>query len=448
MITRVWPVTVYGNTMTDLTRTRSRNSGTSSYLKNNFSDTMTDVVVENFEKRRDAGELICNSASWDKVRANAWTGNAVVVYDETKLSTGVTVRYTQTLAWAKYYWVPNNGAHPYWANLARAKVVNEALMDLKTSDPSAYDFAVAMTAVSSEIASGIAQTLVTLAESKKTLGMLCKAVRLLKTPVRVAMMGLGITYRRLKADPQARIRVMEKAAELWMEARYGWRPFVYDTIAHAEAFMAMDGAGGRLTKKNLVQNWNDGESVKLNTMYFSSSNKLQLDLNVEKSFKADWRCGQTADFHEMFTGPMRLFGIFDPVGTGWELIPFSWVVDKFLNLREMALSIQAYVMCSERIGWHTTYVSAEAERFVTFPQGRGPKSDGVYSSVVVSCNHDSGTNSGRETVASCIRTKITDFSPVMGVQDSLKWEEYVDLTALLAVLTNRFRPKSKGALPW
>lgn len=435
--------------MTVYTRTRGKNSGTSSYSKNNYSDSMSDMLIPNFEKRRDAGELMCNPMVKEHIAAEAWTGNVKVYYQEKYNVTGVTTSKTFTGTWAKHYWTPNNGAWPYWSNLARTKAQNE-IEYLAMPSGSDHERDVAMTAVSSEIASGIAQTLVTLAESKKTLSMICKAVRLLRTPVRTAMMGLGITYRRLKADPWARVRVMEKASELWMEARYGWRPFIYDVIAHADAYMAMEGAGSRLRKSNMYKAWSGEDETVLATFKFSTSLKMQVRLHVMKRFWARWKCGQTADFHEALTGPVRLFGLVDPVGTVWELIPFSWVVDKFVNIREMALSMQAYVLCTERIGYGTFECAAECDRTISYPLGKGPITDaaGMYTSWVTSDNFESGTNSGHEIVLTKNRIVLDNFTPVMGAQDALQWEEYIDLAALLAVLTNRFRPKAKQALPW
>lgn len=289
----------------------------------------------------------------------------------------------------------------------------------------------AITEVSSRIGSGCAQIWVTFAEFRKTISMLCKALRLLRTPIRDALRQLGLTVASLRQQKN-REKVWKKACEIWLEARYGWRPFVYDAMSLWDANVRAGSANHRLTKVKIVGN----DELSEEAVWFSASSisPLAANVTVDIWLQRFVKTGQTADFNAMITGPARVFGAYDVAGTLWELIPFSWVVDKFINLGNVGQALQAALLVDERVGWVTKYQLARVSNpriVVTVP---GPIDASGWTHTYLSSSM--GTYDGADLdVAKIVnRATIEDFMPIIGLEGPLDFAEYLDLLALFRVL--------------
>lgn len=420
-------------------RVRSRNSGTLVFGNSNpsYSESMTDWVVPEFKMKQNAGILLNHPMSkWKYFISSTMPQYVTVQIKAQRIVAPYDIFYQgyQTVVPKPSYWTSAR-THPTWVNVAKG-AISTAMVAKGVAFSSQQDIDLAVTEVSSRIGSGTSQIWVSLTESRKTIGMLCKAVRLLRIPIKDALRALKLTVSSLSTQ-QGRSAVLTKASELWMEGRYGWRPFVYDAMAHWDANVQAHNARQRLTQAKMVGN---SEVVEPDVVWFgySSIAPLAAHCAVDLRYQRFVKTGQTADFNAMITGPARVFGAYDIVGTAWELIPFSWVIDKFINLGNVAQALQAAMLVDERIGWTTKIELAHASNPRSVVTTAGPATLSPWTKWYLS---DTGLATYPKGILDDYtykeRVVISSFIPVMGLEGKLDFLEYLDLIALFRVLTKR-----------
>jgi len=118
----------------------------------------------------------------------------------------------------------------------------------------------------------------------------------------------------------ARGHSSKRILELWLEGRYGWRTLAYDVRDLNDA----------------IQNWDESRKIfteRAGTTYSSSSSIVH-----SKSKR-----NATYEYYEQFTTRVSVRGavagkirparfVVDPIKTGWELVPYSFVVDWVLSV--------------------------------------------------------------------------------------------------------------------
>lgn len=377
---------------------------------------MTDEVVTNFEKRRDAGELFSNPATSYKVDIAAVIPRVgAIVRREQPL--GVVKGYTN-YGFNNYVgdWRPNSSDwaagrlhsnHLWFINAYREEVMPQ--MD------------VAMTELSSKMATGIASILVSFAERDKTKGMILKALDYLRRPLKDVMRECKKMSGRDK---------VAKVEEWWLEGRYGWRPFIYDVISVVEAQNAE--ARYRLTKKDVL-GFNEYEEVAWRSDYGIGMAKTRI--YSRKRINQYVKYGQTGDFRAGIMAPFRKFGWYDLVGAGWDLVPYSFVIDWFVNVGEAAKAMEAFLLFEERVGW-ITFV--EETSVFDFHQTLW---DPYYSSgswyIVDSIVGPQEWLAAKATTWT--RTPYTNFMPHFGARCDLDWKKVVDIAFLLDQLWRKLK---------
>lgn len=421
---------MYGATQ----RVRSRNSGTSAWNKANYSESITDWVVPKFHEKQNQGILLCHPLSKSRYDTAQWPGSVSLTkkmrrstppYDWIYPNPYVTYKQNPS------FWTTAQ-THPGWVNTAQS-LITTRMNSRGVAFPLQGDIDLAITEVSSRIGSGCAQIWVTFLEFRKTIGMLCKALRLLRTPIKDALRALGKTVLSLR-NQKDRIAVWTKACELWMEARYGWRPFVFDCMSLWDANVRSGSANHRLGKVKVVGN-SESTEPGINWFSFTSIAPLAAHVAVDIRLQRFVKTGQTADFNAMITGPARVFGAYDIVGTAWEMIPLSWVVDKFINLGNVGQALQAALLVDERIGWTTKIELASVSNCRSVITQPGPITASGWTHYYV-------TDSLRNTMSDAYldlslkkeRVVIENFTPVLGLEGKLDFAEYLDLLALFRVL--------------
>jgi hypothetical protein len=138
------------------------------------------------------------------------------------------------------------------------------------------------------------------------------------------------------------------------------------------------------------------------------------------------RLGQTADFKASTDLDAKIFGGYDPLGTAWELIPLSFVVDWFLNIGSALQALQALLLIAERVGWTTVTTSFTVK---TVPEWK------VQTSYYRDLYRYDGTLFAdwpyEETIRLKQRIPVESFLPVISTRCNLDFPKVLDSIALL-----------------
>lgn len=377
---------------------------------------MTDEVISSFEKRRDAGELFSNPASFTRVKyfAKEMCG---CIY-RTERPKGNVISYTTSANLQSGHW----RASTYQWSTDALETSHKTFINTKRK-ASALDIDVAMTSISSEMASGMASILVTLAERDKTRAMFMKAFDYLRKPLK------DVLKECKKMTGPERVAKLES---WWLEGRYGWRPFVYDVISIIEAQNAE--ARYRLTKKDLVS---ENETIVDAAYAHYGIATACTNVRVEQRI-AQWvSFGQTGDFRSGLMAPFRKFGWYDLVGAGWDLVPYSFVIDWFINVGEAAKAMEAFLLYEERIGW-VRYNEITTNRLyhVTTWEPYNPSGGTTWYYVDSIVGPLSRVTAESETWT---RVPYANFAPHFGLRCDLDWKKVVDIAFLTHGLWRRVK---------
>lgn len=279
----------------------------------------------------------------------------------------------------------------------------------------------ALTAVSADVASGVASLLVSGAELNKTSAMICQALSLLRHPIRDAKRALKLTRKQMRT-PAGRAAILDKANDLWLEGRYGWRPFVYDVMSWFDA---------RSTPK--FERYTARKRIKRSTKWttyvdFGNNRGLgKIRLRSDHLLSVVFRAGQLAEYSPRVDGYAQSFGLYDVVGAAWDLIPYSFVYDWFCNLGDALKSLQAYYLVKNRIGWssykqgYAVDHTPETPVPVVFTE---PYTRYEYMRLPIG-------EAFQETLVNYTRTPVTSFLPDFTWRCRLDLAKIADLVALL-----------------
>lgn len=277
------------------------------------------------------------------------------------------------------------------------------------------------TKVSADVGTGVAMLYVSGAEAGKTASMIAKALRLMTIPIKDAKKKLGLTRKQLRT-PEGRARVLQSANDAWLEGRYGWRPFVYDVMSWFDARATPKAqrytARARKVKKvNVTSYRNLAQSIRLGMI------RVMEELTVVGTLRA----GQLAEFRPQINGYAQSFGLYDVMGTAWDLIPYSFVYDWFCNLGDVAKALQAYALVDRRIGWYsetTEVVLKHTPGVLGALEWHDDDEFFSYQRLPVGYAFT-------ETVRRKRRVPIDVFIPTFAVRCDLNTAKIVDLAALL-----------------
>jgi hypothetical protein len=164
-----------------------------------------------------------------------------------------------------------------------------------------------------QIMSNSHDTLTFLVELKKTKQMFIKMLKRLR-------------------DPKTFIpKTKQHVAGAWLEARYGWRPLIYDIISLQKAMAHM--AKGRT---RFSQQAGSSFPILESEEVISPEGIYYKELKSFTSGSVSMRGNVTADIK------LNAFS-FNPIVTAWELVPYSFLIDWLIDIGSMlsALSFSA-----------------------------------------------------------------------------------------------------------
>nr|UJQ85747.1 MAG: hypothetical protein 1 [Leviviridae sp.] len=136
-------------------------------------------------------------------------------------------------------------------------------------------------------------------------------------------------------------------SKLWLEARYAWRPLLIDAESAIRYFFKGSSMSPRRTfrgmRKELVT-----DSVNFSVTSSGYSYNFVGDLITDKTVRA-------GVLTEIDIGLERLrdIGAFNHIGTAWELIPYSFVVDWFIDVKGILSSLNVNPGVKQLGSWAT-----------------------------------------------------------------------------------------------
>jgi hypothetical protein len=246
--------------------------------------------IPKFHKRMKAGELL-PATSWTKFTVK---GDIQGSRNYTRLDSGGTVicEHSQDFPITNHFWftaIP--GGNPGKVDLTEAELLSKI-------DSDVYDMVVTRALVS--LSSSKHDTLTFVAELAKTVAM---------------FRNLGQNLARfLKTHSPAEI------ASMWLEGRYGWRTLVYD-------LQAIDEALDHIDRSSKFWSANSGFEVKETEVWSGSYVNIGCLLGCNTSIEWD------INYRGFARGTVKppSFGGNLAI-TAWEIVPFSFVIDWFLNI--------------------------------------------------------------------------------------------------------------------
>ncbi len=193
----------------------------------------------------------------------------------------------------------------------------------------------------------------------------------------------------------------------WLELQYGWLPLIGDVYGAAEALAKAH--LGIPREKVKIRRTLSGERTSLST-----PNALQRLTDVGTyTIQLQYGCTFTAQSSELKT--LSELGITNPTLIGWELMPWSFVIDWFIPIGDYVASWDATLGLTFKSGYRTEFRREKTVRKIVYgpDNGTGGKLTGY-------------AESSQEKVT-CIRTKLTtfpsallpDFKNPLGVQHML-----------------------------
>lgn len=279
--------------------------------KSGTSNQTWDIVTPNFRKRMAAGEIIVNAYENRKV---------------TRLTTGDGVITRANTAWPNGTFQKSTRIGPQLQKILGGAIMDGATETLQsyyrlTNDQVAQAKALAATKAFNEVSRGEAELLVMLGELRKT-------VQLLKNPLGNLKSLLDKAHLDKMRDKRPWVRLLtltDYISDAWLKYRYGFKPVIYDLQGVVEAIEA-----DREKMRHIARGTEYRQATTFSTHVQSHGD---LDTNWQETVLDEYhvKCGL---IYQAKMQPNDSFGfnLRSLLGAAWELTPFSFVVDWFLNV--------------------------------------------------------------------------------------------------------------------
>lgn len=192
-----------------------------------------------------------------------------------------------------------------------------------------------------------------------TVGELHKSISMVRKPFAQARTLLAQMTRRYRNLLFRGLKAADAAAKAWLEYRMGWKPLLYDLSNIAKAvhktLSEIDQTYDESFRSKITQNWGDsGGGGTLSPSAFAGSSIVW-----RRSVKASVSAGVIVRFN-MFDEASKpwqaMFGVelHDVAPSLWELMPYSFVVDRFLEVQTWLEAIQPRPNTRVMFSWVTT----------------------------------------------------------------------------------------------
>lgn len=275
---------------------------------------------------------------------------------------------------------------------------------------------------------------VTAFEAEQTVGMIGTAVgRVFKAyrHVRHGNFAAAAKALNLKITPH-RVGKHRSFNENWLEYRYGWRLVVqdvaglmntlYDSLTMRPPVLRVTA----LAKRTGRYNWNTG--AKTMTMPDGTSCWKYSNTKKVTVFDAEVRGGYIYKLESVALSTGQSLGLTNPLLFAWEIIPYSFVIDWFVNVGDVLSSLSAFQGKTCLDGWLCKMIQSSTEYFWT----GGAKTSSVYS-----CHAPSDVALGPVKDRRFLRSRISFTGVQIRVDLDLNIPRTIDAIGLLAQQSRR-----------
>lgn len=283
----------------------------------------TDIVTPGFASRSSKGEII--NTAYRRYGASSVTpkGNWNIVSNSSPPAAN-RIEYSGSDAFffaQALYGLPdwNYPVEDTYGDLPSSKTTN-ALVDLATVSAQA------------SVVKADTLALVTAAELHKVVAMVVQSSTRLRQglillmqgkPIKAVLAGLG--YAGAVRGSSRRRAAVKTAAQRWLEIRYGWLPLIYDVQGTLQALSTV--AKPRYTARGFANDNATSTSTGSLTQFAGMTHLWSLSEALEKRVRA--YILYEVDRSSLI--PQKL-GLLQLPATVWELVPFSFVVDWFVDI--------------------------------------------------------------------------------------------------------------------
>lgn len=223
--------------------------------------------------------------------------------------------------------------------------------------------AMAVTECRRKLADGKANLAVALAEARRTANLLADtSSRLFRALLALRRGNLGGAARALGLGGQR--NAGRRLAGTHLQIKYGWGPLMMDIWGSYELLSQQVSRGMFMSKVRTVQDFQQ-----LSKSCYSQYSATQMkEWEVEGGVIREHKCKLVARLTDGLVQTMQQGGLTNPLLLGWELVPFSFVVDWVVpvgNMLEAATALQGL----EFVGGYTSVYGEQVVRGKQVPQG-------------------------------------------------------------------------------
>lgn len=304
----------------------------SSFVPYSKTESFDDVVTLHFEERRDHGEIINNPMTKSVTQVT----KTVVLYEEMYSLWRYITCGTPPVQITAY----NTGSHIVGTHSPDVLLASEVYPGTPTLSTSAVSD-VAVTAAWANAQNADLLAFATLAESQKTIHGLSSLV---KRIIRFALLVRKGSFVKIWKTFTA-----SNLADSWMEGRYMIRPLVYDMWGLYKA------VNNVLRRDSYRQTYRGSHSASASATEvkktFTRPGGYEVWGKYTTTRTITARAGVLA--HVQPIVGVTSFGLDQPFATIWELVPFSFVVDWFLNVGQVIASWEPSLGLTGLASWVT-----------------------------------------------------------------------------------------------
>lgn len=284
--------------------------------------------IPNFEKRKAAGELL-PMLPWTRVQCRGEIEPGVEKLIQEKNCNGSSPSCSLSFTWdhtlaGNGTFNPSAGAWPAWG--IQPHEGYDAL-DSTGDDPHFY-----VQQAAAAIYTNGWDALTFTSEFHKTARMFVNAKRRFAKLVEDA-----IFRRKLPRKPKSVSEALSIASRDWLEYRYGWRILVMDLEEIAKMVKSLDEKRTR---------WSERRGLTHSIVVPSTFNYQVLGYNCVRHDLTEWKIGVRGSV----TADAKLASArFNLAVTGWELVPFSFVLDWFVYVNQALEALSFYAVTSNYV---------------------------------------------------------------------------------------------------